>query len=73
MTVVRARYENGNLVPARALPLAPGEDVSIVVLRVSRAARWDLSRLAALSDEEEFLSEAGLRDWADSLDAEDEA
>jgi predicted DNA-binding antitoxin AbrB/MazE fold protein len=73
MAVVRARYENGALVPAKALPLAPGEDVSILVLRLSRAARWDLGRLIAAPDEEEFLSEVGLADWAEELDAEDRA
>ncbi len=71
MTVIKARYENGALVPAKAPPLAPGEDVSIVVLRVSRAARWDMRRLAISSEEEELLAEAGLSEWADGLDAED--
>lgn len=71
MTVIRARYENGALVPAKALPLAPGEDVSIVVLRVSRTARWNLNRLAAHSEEEDALTEAGLADWAAELSAED--
>ena len=33
MRQVRARYENGALLPAKLLPLKQGEDVSIVVLR----------------------------------------
>ena len=71
MAVIKARYENGNLIPAKALPLNPGENVSLVVWRMSRDARWNLHRLAVPSEEEDVLSEMGLDDWIDGLDAED--
>jgi hypothetical protein len=57
MTVVKTRHEDGKLVPAKAQHVSP--------------ARWDLGRFAALSDEDDDLSEAGLGDWAAGLDAED--
>jgi hypothetical protein len=47
MRQVRARYENGALLPAKPLPLKQGEDVSIVVLRQADEARWNLERLGA--------------------------
>lgn len=48
MRPMRARYENGALLPAKPLALRQGESVSIVVFREPDAARWDLVRLAAL-------------------------
>lgn len=57
--------------PAKPLPLRPGELVGVIVVRLPDASRWDFARLAAASDEDEALAEAGLSDWADELDAED--
>ncbi|MBI4956552.1 MAG: antitoxin family protein [Myxococcales bacterium] len=71
MRQVRARYENGALLPARPLPLKQGEDVSIVVLRRPDSARWNVDKLGAHPDEDQSLAEAGLADWADALDRED--
>ena len=71
MRQVRARYENGALLPAKLLPLKQGEDVSIVVLRQADDARWNLERLSAHPEEDQGLAEAGLADWADALERED--
>jgi predicted DNA-binding antitoxin AbrB/MazE fold protein len=73
MRPLRARYENGALLPAKPLPLKQGESVSIVVVRDSDRARWDLARLGAHRDEDASLAEAGLDAWADALDREDRA
>jgi predicted DNA-binding antitoxin AbrB/MazE fold protein len=72
MRPMKARYEDGLLRPAKPLPLRPGEQVSVIVLRQPDPARWDLSRLAAASGEDEGLAAAGLDAWADALDREDE-
>lgn len=73
MRPMRARYENGALLPAKPLALRQGESVSIVVLREPDAARWDLVRLAQHSDEDAELAKAGLDAWAAALDREDHA
>ena len=71
MGPVDALYENGVLRPVSALPLRPGERVSLVVVRRPDEARWNLDRLAAHPDEDMALAEAGLGDWAAALDRED--
>lgn len=71
MGPVDALYENGVLRPVSALPLRPGERVSLVVVRRPDQARWNLDRLAAHSGEDLALAEAGLDDWAAALDRED--
>jgi predicted DNA-binding antitoxin AbrB/MazE fold protein len=70
---VKARYEDGLLRPAKALPLRPGEQVAVIVIRQPDAARWDLSRLGAAAVEDEALATAGLAEWADALDHQDKA
>lgn len=73
MRPVQARYEDGLLRPAKPLPLRPGERVAIIVVRQPDPSRWDLSRLGASPSEDEALAKAGLAEWADALDREDEA
>ncbi len=68
---VRARYENGALLPAKPLPLKQGEDVSILIVRQPDNARWNIDKLAAHPEEDLSLAEAGLSDWADALERED--
>lgn len=73
MRPVQARYENGALLPAKPLPLRQGQRVIVVVIVQADPARWDLARLAASPDEDEALAQAGLDDWAATLDREDGA
>lgn len=72
MRPVAARYENGVLRPAAPLPLRPGEQVAVIVVRRPDPARWNLDRLASQPAEDEALSEAGLDEWANALDREDQ-
>jgi predicted DNA-binding antitoxin AbrB/MazE fold protein len=72
MRPVRARYENGALLPAKPLPLKQGEDVSILVVRQPDSTRWNVDRLAAHPDDDLSLAEAGIADWADALEREDQ-
>jgi predicted DNA-binding antitoxin AbrB/MazE fold protein len=71
MQQFEALYEDGLLRPAKQLPLRPGERVVLIILRRPDAARWDLARLGAPQGEEDALSEAGIAEWVDELDAED--
>jgi len=71
MRQVRARYENGALLPAKPLPLKQGENVSIVVMRQADRSRWDVEKIGRCAEEDTALAEAGLGDWADALDRED--
>jgi predicted DNA-binding antitoxin AbrB/MazE fold protein len=72
MRPVEARYEDGLLKPAKPLPLRPGENVAVIVVRQPDPKRWNLAKLAATSaDEDVALAEAGLSDWAEQLDSED--
>lgn len=72
MRPVEARYENGLLKPAKALPLRAGETVNLIVVRKPDASRWDLARLGRSGSADEVaLTEAGLADWAEALDGED--
>ncbi len=73
MRPVQARYENGMLLPAKPLPLRPGEQVLVFVVQRFDPARWDLARLAASSSEEEALAQTGLDDWVAELEKEDRA
>jgi predicted DNA-binding antitoxin AbrB/MazE fold protein len=69
---VEASYENGLLKPAKPLPLTEGEQVRVIVVRKSDPKRWNLKKIAALSEPEDVhLAEAGLDDWAATLEAED--
>ena len=68
--LVEAHYENGVLRPVERLGLRSGEWVSLMVVRRPDPSRWDLARLSSTSKQEDLtLSEQGLADWANSLDA----
>jgi len=68
--LVEAQYENGVLRPVERLGLRSGERVNLMVMRRPDPRRWDLARLSSTSKQEDLsLSEQGLADWADSLDA----
>lgn len=71
MRPVRARYENGALLPAKPLPLRAGDNVALIFVRESDPSRWLLDRLAAHPGEDVALAEAGLAEWGDALDRED--
>jgi predicted DNA-binding antitoxin AbrB/MazE fold protein len=72
MRRVEALYEDGLLKPQTPLPLRPGERVAVIVLRQPDPNRWDLDRLARVGREEDVaLSEQGLTQWSEALDAED--
>jgi predicted DNA-binding antitoxin AbrB/MazE fold protein len=71
MRPVRARYENGSLLPAKPLPLRAGEHVALIFMREPDPARWQLERLAAHAEEDLALADAGLAEWGDALDRED--
>ena len=65
---VEASYENGMLKPAKALPLTEGEHVRVIVVRRPDPRRWDLTRIAAVVDDEDvLLAEAGRDEWASEL------
>lgn len=68
--LVEAQYENGVLRPVERLGLRSGEHVNLIVVRRPDPRRWDLSRLSSTSNQEDLtFSEAGLAEWANSLDA----
>lgn len=72
MRLIEALYEDGLLKPKTRLPLRPGEQVGVIVLRHPDPKRWDLERLARVGQEEDVaLSEQGLAQWCDDLDTED--
>ena len=72
MGPIDALYENGLLRPVSPLPLRSGERVTVIVVRRSDAARWDVGRLAAHGDDDLALAEAGLDEWAAALEREDQ-
>ena len=72
MRPIEARYENGTLRPTKPLALRQGERVAVLVLRRPDPSRWDVERLARHAEEDEALAGAGLDDWADALEREDE-
>jgi len=72
MASVEAEYENGVLRPMKPLRLQPGERVHIIVQRQADASRWDLKRLANVSDEDQELARAGLDEWGQALKEEDD-
>ncbi len=68
--MVEAQYENGVLHPVERLGLSSGERVSLMVVRRPDPRRWDLARLSSAANQEDLtLSERGLADWANALDA----
>ena len=70
MRIVEARYEDGVLRPAERLGLRAGEQVNLIVVRRTDARRWDLTRLATTSGEEDLtLAKQGFAEWAKDLDA----
>jgi predicted DNA-binding antitoxin AbrB/MazE fold protein len=72
MGPIEARYDNGLLRPETPLALEQGERVALIVVRHSEKKRWDLDRLAKTGAAEDLtLSEQGLGEWAEALDAED--
>jgi predicted DNA-binding antitoxin AbrB/MazE fold protein len=72
MRAVEALYEDGLLRPKSPLALRPGEEVSVIVLRRADPERWDLGRLARTGKDEDLaLSQQGLAEWSETLDAED--
>jgi len=71
MRAIEAQFEDGSLKPTEPLPLRPGERVRLIVLRRPDPKRWDLHKLAATTDEDLELTEAGLDWWAEQLDSED--
>ena len=72
MRPIEAHYENGLLRPSAPLALRPGERVALLVMRHPDPSRWDMARLAAHADEDATLAAAGLDEWADGLDREDQ-
>ena len=73
MAHVEAEYRDGVLRPTTPLRLKPGERVHVIVLRKPDPLRWDLERHARVgSAEDRALAEAGLADWANMLDREDQ-
>lgn len=72
MRAIEALYEDGLLRPKSPLPLRPGEQVAVIVLRQPDPNRWNLGRLARVGHEEDrALSEQGLAQWREALEAED--
>jgi predicted DNA-binding antitoxin AbrB/MazE fold protein len=71
MTLIDAEFKDGVLNPAKPLALRSGEHVGVLIVRRPDPARWDLQRLADLSDEDVSLAESGLDDWAETLERED--
>lgn len=71
MRTIEALYEDGLLKPETPLSLRPGERVALIVVRHPDPQRWDLDRLAKGADEDLALSEQGLSEWSEALDAED--
>ena len=71
MKTIEALYEDGLLKPDTPLALRPGERVRLIVVRRPDPRRWDLDRLVKGADEDLALTEQGLADWSDALDAED--
>lgn len=68
--LVEAQYENGVLRPVERLGLRSGERVNLIVVRRPDPRRWDLARLSGAANQDDVsLSEQGLADWANSLDA----
>ena len=71
MNIVEAEFREGALHPLDRLQLRPGEHVRIIVVRCPDRSRWDLTRLALGSEEENLLARDGLAKWAEALDQED--
>ena len=68
--LVEAQYEDGVLRPTERLGLRSGERVSLIVVRRPDPRRWDLPRLSRTMNQEDLaLSEQGLAEWVNWLDA----
>lgn len=74
MRSVEAKYEQGTLKLAQPLPLSPGERVRVIVVRQPDPRRWDLAKLKRADASEDLaLAEAGLSDWDQALDSDEES
>ncbi len=72
MELIEAEFEDGILRPTRRLALREGERVSLLVVRRPDPERWNLARLSKIAGAESLeLAEAGLGEWASTLDRED--
>jgi len=68
--VIEARYDNGTLRPTENLGLRQGERVGLIVVRKPDASRWDLDKLTRTTGADDLaLSEQGLAEWVDDLEA----
>ena len=72
MKLLQARYEHGVLHPTEELPLPSGSMVNLRVVTSSDRSRWNLTRYAEGGNEDLTLANAGIEEWKQSLDAEDE-
>ena len=72
MRTFEVRYEDGVLKPKEPLPFSSGENLSVTLVRPPDPKRWERwEKAAAQTDEEKYLTESGLDEWAAMLDAED--
>ena len=72
MRTFEVRYEDGVLKPKEPLPLVPGQEVKVVLLRQQdpdRWARWETA--VSQTEEEKWLTEVGIDEWLAMLDEED--
>jgi predicted DNA-binding antitoxin AbrB/MazE fold protein len=71
MRPVDARYEHGTLKLSQPLPLTPGEQVRVIIVRKPDPKRWNLEKLQSTdASEDSSLAEAGLSEWEHGLDSE---
>jgi predicted DNA-binding antitoxin AbrB/MazE fold protein len=72
MGPVEARYEQGTLKLAQPLPLTPGEEVRVIIVRKPDPERWNLEKLRSTTASEDLeLAAAGLGDWERGLDGDE--
>jgi predicted DNA-binding antitoxin AbrB/MazE fold protein len=65
-------FEDGVLKPDEPLPLAPGQSVQVMLLSPPDPDRWKRWEAAPFqTDEEKWLTESGMEEWAEMLDKED--
>ena len=69
MKTFEVRYEDGVLKPAKPLPLTPGENIAVILVRPDDPRLKNLERFVATHAEElDYLTEAGLQEWVEMLD-----